>query len=267
MGIEFLTWSDGIEIIFFSTGIYYFSLWLKQDHHKNLLGYFYSYCTLALIAYHVPLYGISFLLCMSSPIVFMLFILVHQNTLQKNFVALRNIVPAHKESADWLDIFIRACLINSNNNKELLCVIEHHDNLHELLSTPLNLQAPLKEDLLTIILESPSFNNQQLLWINSQGKLLGINAQWINHTHAEFLGREDSWKDNALLFTTKIDALVVHISPATHTFDIVVKGKLFNDIRTNKVIPFIKKYLATPPTHGEMYAHQSSSSHHPQQRA
>jgi hypothetical protein len=257
MFIDSLAWRDSVEILFFATAVYYFSLWLKKDRHKNLLGYFYSYCLIAFTAYQANLSTVTTLLCVASPVVILLFIVLHQTTLQKNFVTLRNIVPAHKDTTDWLEIVIRSCLVALNNNKEIACVIEHQDSLQEHLTTPLTLNAHVKEDLLNIVFESQSFNQQQLVWINSRGMLLGMNAQWhtLPEKSWEFATHTTSldWQQAALFYTSKTDALLFHIAPTTRTFAIVVHGKLFDAIPTSNALPFIKKYLTDIKTGEKNY--------------
>ncbi|HSW73614.1 MAG TPA: hypothetical protein VLG71_00495 [Candidatus Limnocylindria bacterium] len=239
----FFSWRDAVEILFFSTFIYYLSLWLKKDTQKNLLGYFYAYCITAFVAYHAQLVAISFLLVVASPLLVMFFMLMHQTTLQKNFVALRALTPATKDAPDWLETLFKSCLIALNNNKEVRCIIEHTNSLQEFLYAPLEFQTALNEDLLNIILQSSSYNQEQLVWVNSKGSLLGINTRWQGYDDAE------SWQEKAVFFTTKTDALIFHLSPTTRSFTIIVNGKEFSSVATSQALAFIKKYVTSPSSH------------------
>lgn len=260
----FFSWRDALEILFFTTIIYYFSLWLKKDRQKNLLGYFYAYCLVAFVAYHAQLSALTFLLAVTSPVMLMLFILMHQTTLQKNFIALRTITPAHKETTDWLETLMRSCLIALNNNKEILCVLEHTDSLQDFLSTPLIFRTPLHEQLLDIIINSNSYTQERLLWITTGGILQGINAQW-NTAHLSEAHVLSTWQDNALFFTSKTDALVFHLAPNSRLFTIIVHGKEFSTITSSQALIFIKKHCAVPRSDSvqgaKKYEHSLKQSH------
>jgi hypothetical protein len=247
----FCGWRDAVEILAFSTIIYYFSLWLRTDRQKNLLGYFYAYCLVVCGAYQLQLAGIIFLCAITSPIVLMLFILAHQHTLQKNFIALGNIVPAHKESHDWLESLIRSCLVALNNNQEIRCIIEHKDSLQEHLYTPLELQTQVHQDLLAILFASSSYHQDQLLWVTSKGKLIGLNARWSApaYVHETTTDAAQIWKQEALFFTTKTDAIIFQLTPATRSFTLFVNGKEYPAINTANALTFIKKYLTTSTAH------------------
>ena len=132
-GGSFWWWRDPLEILFFITIFYFFSLWLKKDRQKNLLFYFYCYCCVIIIAFYAQLPTLSTMLFLSAPVALMLFILVHQETLQKNFISLKNASAPKILPTDWLEELLRTCLVAINNNKEVLCVIEHRNNLETFL--------------------------------------------------------------------------------------------------------------------------------------
>ncbi|MCX5921968.1 MAG: hypothetical protein NTX86_01440 [Candidatus Dependentiae bacterium] len=246
----FFGWRNAAEIILFSTLIYYFSLWLKQDKQKNLLFNFYGYCGILLGSYYLQLPTVTYLLFITAPIAVMLFILFHQDVLQKNFVTLRNIMPARMGDADWLETLVRSCLVAANNNKEIYCVIEHKDSLVTLLNTPLALYTDIQKNVLSMMLESVTFEQHNMLWVNSTGRLLGINATWNNSLHdtpnAESVKDMLPWQQDALFFTAKTDAVVFSINPIKRTFSIVTQGKTFNDIPAPHALKTIQKYLITP---------------------
>ncbi len=87
----YINWRDCLEIIFFASLFYYLTLWLKKDKTKNLLPYFYGYCLITFCAYMLELTTVTSLLFLFTPAAVMLFILMHQDTLQRNIVALKHI--------------------------------------------------------------------------------------------------------------------------------------------------------------------------------
>jgi hypothetical protein len=243
-------WQDGAEILFFTLVIYYFSLWLRKDRQKNLIPYFYSYCLVAFFAHQLNLSSISYILTLYAPATMMLFILIHQVTLQKNFVALRNIKPTEIATNDWIEAFIRSCLVALNHNKEIHCIIEHTDSLATLLTTPLIVQANFKQELFELLTESESFNPKHMVWLNAQGKLIGVNAEWLSSLNEQWISEAahegDTWKQDILFFTEKLDAIALRTNPTTRSFDLIIKGKSFDRLNVNTTLHYIKKYLAVP---------------------
>lgn len=245
---HFFGWRDVVEIALFSILIYSFSLWLKRDKQKHLLLYFYGYCCIVLGAYWAQLPTVSFLLFITSPIAIMLFIMMHQETLQKNFVMLRNIMPATAGKTDWLETLIRTALVAANNNKSVHCVIEHTDSLSSYLTTPLPLHTQIQKNILAMILESETFETDKLLWLNSKGLLLGMNAHWSTQLEDAWLDngakKLAAWEQDALFFTAQSDAIVFNINPQTRLFSIFAQGKIFNNINAPLALKTIEKYIS-----------------------
>ncbi|MCK5633245.1 hypothetical protein KAH94_05815 [bacterium] len=244
---SFLYWRDLIEITFFTALFYYTSLWLKKDKQKNLLPYFYGYCALSFGAHFIGLTTISYTLFLFAPITAMIFILIHQEFLQKNVVALKNITPAKHVTLNWLETLIKTSLLTIDSGKSITCIIEQQDSLQDLLTTPLFFNAQLKQELLTILLSSASFDQEKMVWVTTQGRFVGINAVWqkkiTQHNLENNLHKMPKWKQQALFFTSKTDALVLHINPTSRTFDIVLNGMVIDRMHATKTLEFIKKYI------------------------
>ena len=244
--LYFLSWRDGLEILCFSVLFYYLALWLKKDKTKNLLPYFYGYCLLALTAHVLHLPTVTYFLFLFAPAAVMLFVLMHQDTLQRNIIALKNIAVPQTHHDNWCETLLRTCLIALNNNKEMLCVIEHTDSLQPFIITPFIINAPLNQSLLELLLASPSYEQQQMIWLNSKGTVLGINATWqhVQPLQQTFVSSELSWRDDALHYSAKTDALLLHASPATRTFTIAVSGTLLQKLSVHHANQIIKKHLS-----------------------
>ncbi len=237
------TWRDGIELICFSAAIYYCSLWLQQDRQKNLLGYFYSYVLILFFAYNLPLESLYHVLILFSPMLCMALMLIHQKTLQKNFVGLRNVIPSHDANQEWLELIMQTALININHNKELFFVLEHTDSLQDLLVTPLPLHAEIKKGFLDLLVESNSFKQSTMIWLNSRGVLLGLNTEWKIAKEFYLTETQSSWKEEAIFFTAKTDALIIKTNPTQRSFDLSISGKLFENTSADKALFLIKKSL------------------------
>jgi hypothetical protein len=243
------TWHDGIEILFFSSLFYYLALWLRKDRQQNLLWYFYGYCAVTLIAYNANLPTISLFLLVFSPAIIMLFIMVHQDILQRNFVALRHITPAQTTTHNWLESLIQTCLIIINKNKSITCIIERSDNMHTFLHVPFIVHAPLHTALLEILINCDSYDQHKMVWIDAQGNLEGINASW-RHSITQSSNQETTMQpseenliEDALLYTTKTDALIFTINPDTRTFTIITCGNQLQKVSAHHAYSTIQKYL------------------------
>ncbi len=242
-----LHWKDFIEIVFFSSLFYYASRWLKKDKQKNLLIPFYSYCALCFSAHYLELTTVSYTLFLFAPVAAMIFIVIHQEQLQRNFISLKNITPAKQVHLDWLETLIKTALLTINNGKKVTYIIEREDSPQDTISTSLQFNAQLEQGLLEILIASSSFDQNRMIWVNTKGQLVGINAEWRTpsssvefETAAEKLPQ---WKKNALFFTTKTDSIVVHINPTSRTFDVVLNGMVIDRMHATKTLELLKKYV------------------------
>jgi hypothetical protein len=242
-------WKDIMEVLFFSSIIYYFSIWLKKDKKSNLLISFYSYCAIFLIASLVHLPTITAFLFYTSPLVFMLFIIVHQEIVQRNFVTLRkSVIQNNTELSDWLENLIRATLHAMNNKKQLICIIEHRSQLAPFIKAPFLFNSPIDQQLLTLLIDSDGYDQQRMIWCTTGGTLISINASW-NILHDELWKTEhvkgcESWQQDALLMTNKTDAIIFKANALQRTFDVIAQGTLYEAVYPHHVLPLIKKQLS-----------------------
>lgn len=250
-----LYWRDVLEVLFFSALFYYAALWLKKDRQKNLVLALYGYCTMAFGAHYLGLTTISYIMFLFAPAAAMVFIVLHQEFLQKNFITFKNITPARFDDQNWIEALIRTFLIRGSNHALLLCVIEHKDNLTDLMQSYLPINARAEQGVLDLILTSPSFDAQKLLWANTSGHIIGINTDWkktdgqINSdTQTQELA---PWKQQAIFFTSKTDALVLSMNTNSRTFDVIINGMIIDRMHATKAIELIKKYSIAHPRGGQ----------------
>lgn len=236
---------DIIEIFSITAGLYYFSLWLGQDRQKPLIQYFYSINSLIIAGHLASLPTLNSALTMLYPSILMLFILVHQRSLQKNFVTLKNTQPTQARNHNWLEILLRSCIIAANNKRYIYCLIEGHDTLSELVSAPFEIKSKLHPELLDALLSSANYNQHKMIWLSSAGILLGINTEWqlIESIVDNQTSELDDWQKNCLLFTIKTDALVFRLNPHTKTFDIITEGVILEKIPTDQAIKLMRKHF------------------------
>lgn len=264
----FLTWRAIVEIFFFSTLFYQISLWLKKDRHLNLLGYWYGYCMVGLIAHTLQLNTISSVLFLFAPTIIMLFLMMHQEQLQKNFVALRSLAPARTPTADWVEQLVRSSLVAINNNKSLVCVIERNDSLQDFLTTSCIFNAELHGSTFDTLITSNIFSDKKLVWINDHGTLRGINASWDLGLEGAWHATADmpAWQQDALFFTRKTDAIVIGIMTSNRSFTIIARGQRYEHIAAHNALKFLKKIINHPEL-GVLNEVSEQNTHHQQPHA
>lgn len=262
--VALLTWRDYVEICFISMMIYKFLCWLKTDQ-KQLLGYFYSYCTAAFVAHYAGLGIVSQLLFIAAPVVVCIFILIHQQTLQKNYVGLKKIIPTTVNAEDWIEELMRSSLYAMNTSKSIVWVIERKDSLDGSLQAPCLFYAELKKDLIDLLLETQSSTEDSILWVNHTGKLVAINATW--RTSSDGWETPDVqalpvWQQQALLMSSKTDTLIVRSCAKTRLFTIIGQGKCADNLSAHHLSLVLRKLLLqhTPFQEGVLYAAQGSKS-------
>lgn len=258
MNWYFFIWRDVIEISIFSFAFYYFSRWLAYDKNNQLLRYFYLYCTGILIAYQAQLSTFLTIACLTAPIIIMLFIIMHQNILQRNFVALRS-SKVSSQPDTWLEALIRSALIALNQSKELMCVIEYKDNLDHFISSALELNIQLHEGVLDLIIQSNLYNNNKFIWCTTRGYVAGINAEWkISYqdiTLQEEIYTLPQWQQDALIITHNTDAIVMKSNMTAHTFTLIIKGTLYPDIDPHNTLKLIQQYIRSKTVSAYQGAH------------
>lgn len=253
-------YKDFIEILFFSSVFYYLSFWLQRDQQKNILGWFYGYCSLIVLTKITTLITAHYVLLACFPLVFIALIVIHQELLQRNFVMLHTIKPARVTDYHWTEQLIRNCLIALNNHKGVTGIIERTDALKTLLDTDFYFNCELSDGLLEIVFASSLFKHEKLLWINDQGKLIALNSDWKQNSIQTWLAQEvkeqEQWLQNALFFTTKTDALIFRLNPKQRTFTLVARGKIIEHVSASAALKTIKTYLGHnhPSLKGEPHA-------------
>lgn len=258
-------WQDCIEILLLSISIYHLSSWLYQDKYKPLLVHFYSYCGLLITTYYLHLTTLNSLLLLFLPVTIILFIVIHQNTLQRNCIPLYRVTRAESLTSEWVDDLVRAGLAALSDNQPFTCIIEKKDSLAALLIAKNHLKAPCSTDLLRVITTSVLYRNDHMIWIDSQAKVHSFNAQWHKNSLDAWLTddaqeQEQSVKD-ALFFTTKTDALFITVSPQTRFFTLIAQGRIIEKTEATKTCSIIKAYLgyqSHPSLKGDWYVTSST---------
>jgi len=236
-------WRDVVEILFFSSLFYYFGRWLSKDKQKNLCGYFIGYCAAAIAAYFMQLSTVSTFMIMYSPVFIMLFIIIHQETLQKNFITSKNKVPVKTYKPDWLHLVLSSCLQAAHNNQPITIALEHTDNIIGYVDIPFLINGNIRKELLNLFFTSGTYKENSMIWITSTGIFRGVNVTWKRKLYDEPLVIDDTYPQR---ISTKLDCLILHIDPATRLFTITADGKVHQNISPEHAARIINKHIAPP---------------------
>lgn len=256
-------WKDILEVLILSSIIYYFSCWLKKDNQKPLLLSFYGYCTIITASYYLNLVTLSTVLITFAPVVLVLFIVLHQETLQKNFIALHTL-SEKTFSQDWIEHIIRSCLVAVGNNKPIHVLIEKHNDLTPFLNISHRFESTITQGLLDLLIQSDSFEPEKIIILKSNGTLVGINGSWKKSSVDTWLATEvkeqEEWAQDALFFTAKSDALYFKIDQKTRIFTLLAQGKILETVSAERAQKTIKQYLGHFNEKGDLYEQKNRAS-------
>lgn len=246
---------DYVEILFFSFIVYGFSRWLLYDPTKKLIPYFYLYLCALSGTHFYGLTTINFFLLLTIPGIISIFILAHQETLQKNLIGLKNIATATKISVDWTEPLVQILLHQMNHKKDMMCIIEKTDSLLPFIDALFELEAPLSMDLLSILCDSPSYNPTKMLWLSHGGIIKGVNCSWNSNTTPNF----PLLYETTRLYTQVNDALFFHTHALSNKATIIMRGVIEKEYSIQQLHHIIKKHRSSQslPKKGISYEHKS----------
>lgn len=243
--LELYSWYDAVEILMLSAIVYYFLRWLNKDQSKRPILAFYGYFSLVVLTYYAKLFVVNTILLFGTPVFLVLLILMHQSSLQKNFITYKNISPNFDQNYGWIEELIRTFLASINKQKEVICVIECGDSLKEFLQSSYHLNADLKKEVLELFIQNMS--NKGLLWINKFGKIIAINTKMKIIPDSVWLVPEVKdlplWKQDAIFLTNKTDAIVIIATPENRSFNFIIQGKVIENLMPQHAIALLKKQL------------------------
>jgi len=239
-------WQDITEIIAFSSAIYFVARWLRRHTTQRLTLFFYGYLCILIGAYFLQLANLYTLFSICTPITFMLMMLKHSDMLQKHFVTPKKIIPAQRDT-DWLEAIIQTSLITFNENKSLCFIVERASDISSYIDAPFMFKNLAHKELLHMLIQSSTFDNQKFIWLQSNGQLRAVNCEWKG-CFASFLNPEEpesqsTFEQNSLVATKKTDAIAIHAQADFRTFSIILEGTIINNLSAHQCIEYIKKYL------------------------
>lgn len=229
---------DVCEIFFYSSCIFMLCRWLLADKSKPLMIYFLGYCLLCISTWVLAFPTLSSFLLNNAPIAILLFIVLHEKTLQRNFITLSDTSSSQRMSSDWLNTIMQVCLTSINSSKAITIIIEQRDSLEPFLHNPMAINAQISKNLLDILLLHDLYNSEKMVWIDINNRIKGINSSWItpNKQH----------KENALFYTLQNDAIILIANPLLRNFMLIHNGAATENLSAYNAQILLKKYLNIP---------------------
>ncbi|OQA34905.1 MAG: hypothetical protein BWY54_00769 [Candidatus Dependentiae bacterium ADurb.Bin331] len=231
-------WKDIVEIIIFSSLLYRISLWLKRDRNSTLLATFFAYCFCLIFISLFSLPTVSSFLWFYGPSMIMLSMLFHQESLQKNFVTVQNAIsPTTTEiSHEWIELLIRSALHARSQNKSFVCIIEQRDALQLLIDCPISLNTPVNLSVLSVLIDSPSYDQTTAFYITKEGIVRGIHCTIKGTTSDTLIAAMQR-------LAQKTDALVFMLNPTHAGFTFIVNNSLIEQITAKQLVTLIKQQV------------------------
>ncbi|BDC34288.1 hypothetical protein Noda2021_02460 [Candidatus Dependentiae bacterium Noda2021] len=228
---------DAFEILIFSFIIYKLSLFITSNN-KQAVNMYWIYATSLLVTYLVSLNNTLLFLLLVSPIIITLFIVLHQEKIQKNFLAHKTKFSENPADDTWSKILIRECMLRLHNNQSTQCIIQTAYDISSLVDNPYPVNVKIIPGLITLIGTSTQVDSEKFLLFNSTGYLQGINVT-ITSSQATSV----NWIDNAHVLTSQLNILVFKTSTQTQTFDIVIAGELIFKKTASQTQEIIDSFL------------------------
>jgi hypothetical protein len=242
----YLTWRDILEIFALTYAFYFFIRWLAIDTQKNLIGYFYGYWALLGATYYLQLSTLTPLLLISLPLGIIMLCVLHQHTLQKNFITLKKITVKPTPKAYWVVELVRACVQALHKQKDVVCIIQKNDSLLDFLKIPSFFNSDVTTDLLDMLL-STCPQNPSIFLIDQNGQLISFNVEITVSLESLQIPEEEkplSFLHYQIAFlSTKTDAFIFKSSARTHFFECYLQGTMIEHLTSSQLISFLEKYI------------------------
>lgn len=228
--------TDFLEILFFSFCFYKFISWLSKDSSKNLAFLFFVYCFVFITTGFFKIETLHTFLFNYSPVFLTLFVILHQTIIQKNFVVSKKIKPAKSDDSSWVMDLLKSVVISMSRNTDLVCMIECSDSVHQYVKDGIAIGASVSKEFLNLIFGSLEFDNQKIVYFNSEGFLKSINSD---------LKFGSNLDEQISIITEKSDVLFLKSDSSLRSMEIILQNKSMKDLNIEKALDIILHYLKT----------------------
>lgn len=255
------TFYDCIEIIIMSWLSYKIIHFLTTHSEYNLLKPTIIYVSVIAIAHFIHLVTLELFVLITAPAVICFFILIHQEQLQKNFVALHRLPTQKTHKKMWHYSLIQWCQKQASKGISSSYIIEQTENLESVLTSYVPCHTLFSSSLLEIIYESPLFFSEKPILIQYDGIIKGLN---INYTKHPILHTYENQQAQELFISAKTDALIMHMNAHTLTFTCVHNNQILNNLSAHMMTLILDKFfeVSTSSLQGKTYEHLFTQKKH-----
>lgn len=246
LSLGIIAGKDLMEIVCIMFIVFYFVRWLRTDEHKHLAWYLYGWSLLSIGAWYCSFATLGMLFLYCWPAALVLFIVVHQKTIQKRFINPQQIIPAQRFAHDeWLAATIRHSYLALHAHKELTFCIQGNTSLQETIIQGVQVNAPITQTLLQLVLTSSTVHTQSTIVVSQDGQLLVYNAnlQPLHEAELNSFHTAHDWHQASINLTTHFDCIIFKLSATTHQFDIAAQGTVVTGIMAEQAQAMIARYL------------------------
>jgi DNA integrity scanning protein DisA with diadenylate cyclase activity len=246
--LHIVAWTDVLEIGIFSTVVFIFSRWLAHDQKAQLLTHFYFGCAGLIFAYLFNLHAIVHAYMYIWPALIVLFIIMHQKSLQKNYVAARIIKPAHENDIhEWLSIIMSAAFRSIHYKKDFIFIVEGYDKVNDYIHPTIAIKAPIQKALCDMIVESTQCAPGSYIIVTQHGTIRAIGSGWKQEIDDTWLinkhFQHEPQKQAALYWSNHFDALIFFVDTTTKLCTIIAQGTIVPDLSPEKTLSIITQYI------------------------
>lgn len=241
------SWQDCTEIIIIAFLLYTFMRWLSASHKPFLLKSFLAYFSFVFFAFFAQLPVLLLVLIYCSPVIIVLYIIFHQNSLQKNFITALNSTKSLSLNNSWHNELLKVILHSLNKNKAYTCIIERNDSLETIIKATHIVQSGLTYELATLFIDSSLNTLDNIQWLNQWGRLIALKSRldllYEDPWFAQETSHTSKWHQDALFLTSKTDCIIIRAVPE-RTFESFMNGKIIMYANAHDLITFLKKHGA-----------------------
>lgn len=244
-------WQDVFEITVLSWTLYKIMDLLAHDTQKPLLRYFCTYLGLVVIAYNYNCLTLQIFLLVTAPALLAFFVFIHQESLQKNYVALYR-PAAHLKKEIWHHHLIYLCQKLASKNQSSAFIIEKQQNLESLVTIGIECRVSFTPPFFEILYNSPDVFSERFFLLENDGTLRGINVTLPSHS---ILHSSSLLEETKLFLTAKTDALILEMNASTLTFTCIYNNKKLSNLSAHTMIIILDTFfgIKTNSLEGTMY--------------
>jgi hypothetical protein len=176
-----------IELIFFIGVAHLIIKWLAQDKRCNLVAYFFLYTGALLITDQCALVTLHYFLYWMLPCFGTLFVIFHQEQLQKNFITITHANQKKilsNNNVDLVTTMLQIGLYNSVRKRKTFFIVEGNQDLGLFLHAAVPLNITIQKELVESVCDNSSlYNEQSAIWLDYTGIIRGINSSLMQTMH------------------------------------------------------------------------------------